>query len=380
MPELRSTLDLVKEKLIETNRELCEVSKENLLLEEKRTDAVNRIKAIIAVVKEAGEEGSVVNLQAMLEGVVEAIEYDEGADKKAKREEKAKKTEAKRRGRKTMHGGYGTRSMDVSCGLKCLCGQSYDTFSAFSAHRSACRFESEQFICDVCFCYVDKEAKDGHALLHESSGVYLDQPAVCPVCDAALEKLSMLNLHYADAHGNGAKLCCLQCMKPVPAVSLSEHWKRFHRCEERLCPYCGKRFTLWNSYVTHLLDHEGRRRRKDNFVCDACGKSFGEAKALLSHRASKHGGEKALECGDCGKRFSVQARLRRHRVMHAGIKPFRCMLCDYASSRRTNVPGHVRLKHKRECSYDEVVVDEEAMDKYRRMFPNAEIRARARMP
>ena len=58
-----------------------------------------------------------------------------------------------------------------------------------------------------------------------------------------------------------------------------------------LCPYCGKRFTLANSFSAHLSDHGGRRRR-NRLICQTCGRGFSDAVALASHRAAAHHAEK----------------------------------------------------------------------------------------
>ena len=58
-----------------------------------------------------------------------------------------------------------------------------------------------------------------------------------------------------------------------------------------LCPYCGKRFTLANSFSAHLSDHGGRRRR-NRLICQTCGRGFSDAVALASHRSAAHHAEK----------------------------------------------------------------------------------------
>ena len=50
-----------------------------------------------------------------------------------------------------------------------------------------------------------------------------------------------------------------------------------------------------------------------------------------------------------------------------------------SSNRRSNVPLHVRKKHQQDCSHGDVVVLEDEMNKYKKMFPNTEVRSRARI-
>ena len=63
------------------------------------------------------------------------------------------------------------------------------------------------------------------------------------------------------------------------------------RSEERICPYCGKKFSLENSFSAHLSDHAGRRRRK-RLLCHTCGQGYSDAAALASHRSAAHRAEK----------------------------------------------------------------------------------------
>ena len=48
-------------------------------------------------------------------------------------------------------------------------------------------------------------------------------------------------------------------------------------------------------------------------------------------------------------------------------------------ARRSNVPLHVRKKHKQRCSHGDVIVLEDEMEKYKKMFPNTEVRSKARI-
>ena len=75
----------------------------------------------------------------------------------------------------------------------------------------------------------------------------------------------------------------------------------------------------------------------------------------------------------------MAARLRRHEASHSGVRPFKCPICEYTSNRRSNVPLHVRKKHKQHCSHGDVIVLEDEMEKYKKMFPNTEVRSKARI-
>lgn len=41
---------------------------------------------------------------------------------------------------------------------------------------------------------------------------------------------------------------------------------------------------------------------------------------------------------------------RRHMLAHSGSKPYKCILCDFRSSRKDSVSRHVRLRHSSQIS------------------------------
>ena len=60
------------------------------------------------------------------------------------------------------------------------------------------------------------------------------------------------------------------------------------------------------------------------------------------------------------KGFTTKARYIQHQRIHMGIKPFKCKICEYSSTRSDNVLFHARKVHKIEkpTKRDDVHVDE----------------------
>ncbi len=346
-------------------------------------DVMKRIEAATSASGEAGayaasERGKVKSSDAAAASGATAAETDDDGKRTTGKVKK-------KRGRKPKHGRYAATELSVHAAalalapLTCPCGRAFRDYLPFTGHRRQCKVESDLYICSVCFCTVARESEATHWELHENN-LALSSPVECPICAASVSTLLLLNDHLADEHPEQmqSRLCCLQCRKVFAAAVICDHWRTKHRCAELLCPHCGKVFTLWNSYATHLLDHEGVRRRI-TVCCETCGLGFSNERSLQSHRASKHGEEKAFGCDVCSKKFSLASQLKRHKILHADLKPFLCPHCPYASGRKSNVKLHAQKTHRLEdFSYSDVVIDEDAMAEYKAMFPQAETRAKAR--
>ena len=83
--------------------------------------------------------------------------------------------------------------------------------------------------------------------------------------------------------------------------------------------------------------------------------------ALVTHKRT-HTGEKPFKCDLCNYATSFSSTLVTHKRTHTGEKPFKCTLCSYASAHRVSLNAHMNNKHKEDESVgsDDDLVESES--------------------
>lgn len=105
------------------------------------------------------------------------------------------------------------------------------------------------------------------------------------------------------------------------------------------CDICGKQF----SHNDRLRRHRKIHTTEKPYKCDICGKGFKE-KCNLKHHRYIHTGEKPYKCETCGKSFNQRSSLKTHQKVHTGEKPFRCELCEKPFAQKYLLRQHMK-KH-----------------------------------
>ncbi|XP_006820244.1 uncharacterized protein LOC102807491 [Saccoglossus kowalevskii] len=93
--------------------------------------------------------------------------------------------------------------------------------------------------------------------------------------------------------------------------------------------------------------------RSEPTRCYVCDLPFDDemllSKHLDEHAANSfphnYGGSKDFKCHICQRVFSKKQTLKRHAILHSGIKPFKCAFCTHSTYRKDHLQAHIRIKH-----------------------------------
>lgn len=65
-------------------------------------------------------------------------------------------------------------------------------------------------------------------------------------------------------------------------------------------------------------------------------------------KATEAGVSNRYICQLCGRNFDRVSNLKRHMLLHSGIKPFKCLYCNYHATQKANVVQHLASRHRNE--------------------------------
>ncbi|XP_031626972.1 zinc finger protein 91-like [Contarinia nasturtii] len=155
---------------------------------------------------------------------------------------------------------------------------------------------------------------------------------------------------YEEVHTNPmGKFRCDICSAVLSSKqSIRDHMRQNHKKAQRgkksyQCPECDKWFRVKCSLTIHLRTHTNERPYK----CEICAKSFKTSSAMSNHRVI-HTDAKDFQCSNCTFITNTKANLRIHERTHSGVQPYTCQHCPMKFRTASNVVKHTRNIHEKQ--------------------------------
>jgi len=98
----------------------------------------------------------------------------------------------------------------------------------------------------------------------------------------------------------------------------------------------------------------------EKFKCKICGEFLKSKRYLVAHIQSHYGGGYKCDYPGCTAIFRENAKLNRHKLVHTGVKAFKCEFCQQTFSLRHNLKMHEKthtrtdLQKCRFCPYETI--------------------------
>lgn len=218
---------------------------------------------------------------------------------------------------------------------------------------------------EVIFCEGDDSSQfqilkyDGSELVIE----YADDSQIATVlqqedgtflcdCGEQFEDLADYEKHQYKHNPAGEHLCNL-CGKGFESAEILTGHMLLHSSTGLLitCPFCNQLIRR-NALTQHIkYGHNNIKPR-----CNVCFKTFANPNNLKRHMMI-HSGIREFECDICFKRFHQKITMQTHRLTH--MNPFACNQCDQSFENKAALANH---KESEDCSKSKVIkVKEELM-------------------
>ncbi|KAK9736165.1 Zinc finger, C2H2 type [Popillia japonica] len=216
-------------------------------------------------------------------------------------------------------------------------------------------------VCDKKFSYTKNLLE--HQLTYHSamiSGGYLENQ--CSICKKVFGKKSTLDNHIHVKHDLKLKPHMMKILtKKAPKRRIRGKRRRLHKCTvchktaETLedlnshfathelkydCQICQERFRCLLQCSLHMSKHDYQ-----DFTCCRCSFFTDKKASLLQHINNIHLKKYLYYCGECGKGFNSKPDKFEHEVLHKGVKPHVCVVCDKKFSYTKNLLEHQLTYH-----------------------------------
>ena len=170
----------------------------------------------------------------------------------------------------------------------------------------------------------------------------------CDSCNITYKSYHSLLRHNDQIHSDNPTFQCSQCPKSCGGKNELERHMKTHDTEnvfKSTCSFCEGKYKTEDSLKYHM---KRAHTREKTHVCNICQRKFPFPYDLKQHQATHETKPLAeyLECDKCPKKLKTKACLELHKLMHLGIKPYKCDFCDKKFRQAAHKRTHQRLIHE----------------------------------
>ncbi|XP_052745684.1 zinc finger protein OZF [Bicyclus anynana] len=225
-----------------------------------------------------------------------------------------------------------------------ICRLDFENAEKFEIHNSKCHgVENGGFKCFGCTkLFKNRKSRLGHEVNFCKS---MKDGYKCVSCDRHLPRRGMYESHMRDHQRNVAiqlpdeLFKCIKCdLSYKTKQLLQDHGLKVHKNDVKkyVCESCGRVFTRNDYLLKHKLTHTGEKQ----YECPHCSFRATQRSSLTVH-IRKHTGERPYECSFCPQRCISSSNLRAHQQRHLGIKSHECKVCNKKFGYKVSLQEHM---------------------------------------
>lgn len=150
------------------------------------------------------------------------------------------------------------------------------------------------------------------------------RPYCCAECGKRFCQIYNYRVHLrTHVQTKVDRLVCRICLMGFASQGdLTDHLSKTH-FEDKFyeCDLCKRVFTSLKACEYHVSLHKCMR----HVVCETCGRKFSSQKSLARHRRKSC--RSSFKCTDCMQTFPKKNALLKHSFTHLGLLPYTCVRC-----------------------------------------------------